>query len=148
MALLDRLYDDMKAAMKSGDKERLTVLRMTISELKKEQIDSGKTLDEATEIALVQRAIKKRRESAEAFEKFGRADSAKTEAAEADILAEYLPQQLSDDELAAIVADVVKETGAASPRDMGKVMGKLLARCKGQVDGARAKDAVMKALGG
>ena len=148
MSLLDRLYQDMKDAMKSGDKSRLNVLRMTIAEIKKEAIDGGKTLGDPEELAILQRAIKRRREAAEAFEKGGRPELAANEAAEAVVLSAYLPQQLSESELADAVAALVRETGASSPKDMGKVMGKLLAQFKGQVDGTRAKDAVLKALGG
>lgn len=148
MSLLDRMYDDMKASMKSGDKVRLGVLRMTISDIKKEAIDSGKTLGDAEELAILQRALKRRREAAESFQNGGRPELAANELAEADILSGYMPQQLGDAELADAVAALVRETGATSPKDMGKVMGKLLAQFKGQVDGGRAKDAVMKALGG
>ena len=148
MTLLARLYDDMKAAMKSGDKARLNVLRMTISELKKEQIDSGKELGPDEEIAILQRALKRRREAAESFEKGARPELAAVEVAEAEILSSYMPAQLSDEDLAAAVAAIVARTGASSARDMGKVMGPLLAQFKGQLDGARAKDAVLKALGG
>jgi uncharacterized protein YqeY len=148
MSLLDRLYADMKDAMKSGAKDRLNVLRMTISELKKEAIDGGATLTDAQEIEIVQRALKRRREAAEAFEKGGRPELASNELAEAAILTSYLPQQISDEELAAAVAALVAQTGASGPRDMGKVMGPLLAQNKGRLDGSRAKEAVLKALGG
>ncbi len=148
MPLLERLHADMIAAMKSGEKLRLGVLRMTLAELKKEAIDGGQPLDEAAEIAVVQRALKKRREAAEAFEKGSRPDQAQQEVAEAAILQEYLPRQLTDAELSEAVAALVAETGATSARDMGKVMGKLLAQHKGQLDGARAKAAVLAALGG
>ena len=148
MELLAKLQEDMKAAMKSGDKARLNVLRMTISEIKKEQIDSGKELGSDEETAILQRALKRRREAAEAFEKGGRAELAAVELAESEILSSYMPAQLSDEDLAAAVAGIVARTGASSARDMGKVMGPLLAQFKGQLDGARAKDAVLKALSG
>lgn len=148
MTLLARLQQDMKDAMKAGDKARLTVLRMTISELRKEEIDSQKALDEPGEIAILQRALKRRRESAEAFEKGGRPELAQVENAEAEILSTYMPQQVGDDELQQAIAELIAETGANSPKEMGKVMGKLLARFPGRLDGARAREAVTKALGG
>jgi uncharacterized protein YqeY len=148
MTLLERLYDDMKTAMKSGDKARLNVLRMTIAEIKKEAIDSGMTLGAAEETAILQRALKRRREAAESFEKGGRPELAAVEVAEAEILTGYMPSQVSDEELGAAVAALVASSGASSARDMGKVMGPLLAQFKGRLDGTRAKEAVMKALGG
>jgi uncharacterized protein YqeY len=148
MSLLDRMYEDMKTAMKAGDKERLGVLRMTIAAIKKEAIDSGATLDDAKETAILQRAVKQRKESADAFAAGGRPELAEKELAEGRILAEYMPRQLADDELDAAVAQAIAETGASSPRDMGKVMGHVLGRHQGLVDGARARAAVQKALGG
>ena len=148
MTLLARLYDDMKTAMKAGDKARLNVLRMTISEIKKDAIDTRKELGDAEELVILQRALKRRREAAESFEKGARPELAAIELAEAEILTTYMPAQVSDEELHAGVAALVAETGASTPRDMGKVMGKLLARFQGRLDGTRAKDAVMKALGG
>ena len=147
MTLLERLYEDMKTAMKAGEKERLGVIRMTIAEIKREAVDSGKTLTEADEIAIVQRAVKKRREASEAFDKGDRPELAAKERAEAEILLGYMPRQLSDAELADAVRALVAETGATTARDMGKVMGKLLAQHQGRVDGARAKAAVLAALG-
>ena len=148
MPLLDRLYQDMKEAMKAGEKLRLGAIRMTIAALKKEAMDSGKELSEADEIAIVQRAIKQRREAAEAYAKGNRPDLVRTETDEAEILSAYLPRQLTDDELEDAVQESVRDTGAGSMKDMGKVMGRLLAKYKGHVDGGRAKDAVTKALGG
>lgn len=148
MTLLERLYQDMKDSMKSGDKARLNVLRMTIAELKKEQIDTGRELDGPAEIAILQRALKRRREAADSFEKGGRPELARTELAEAEILSSYMPQQVGDEELQQAIAALIAQVGASSPKDMGKVMGKLLAQFPGRLDGGRAKDAVLKALGG
>ena len=147
MSLLERMTEDMKAAMKSGDKVRLGVLRMTMAALKKEAIDTGAALDDAKETAILQRAVKQRKESADAFAAGGRPELAETEIAEGRILAEYMPRQLSDDELDAAVAQAIAETGATSMRDMGKVMGAVLGRHQGLVDGARARASVQKALG-
>ena len=147
MSLLDRLYQDMKEAMKAGEKTRLGAIRMTISSLKKEAIDGGKAeLTEAEEIAILQRAVKQRRESAEAFTTGNRPELAKQELEEADILGAYLPRQLTDGQLHDAVTEAIADTGATSAKDMGKVMGRLLAKYKGHVDGTRAREAVQKAL--
>src|SRR6185436_12108700 len=130
MAMLDRLYQDMKEAMKAGEKLRLETLRMTISQLKKEAMDSGKDLGEAEEIAILQRAVKQRREAAEQYVKGGRQDLATKENSEAEIIQAYLPRQLSDAELEAAVQEAVADTGAAGGKDMGKVMGRLLGKYK------------------
>lgn len=148
MSLLNRLYEDLKEAMKAKEKVRLGALRLTIAALKKEAIDSGKELGEAEEVAIIQRAIKQRRESAEAFVAGNRPELARQEGEELEILSAYLPRQLSDAELGEAVSEAMRDTGSTSARDMGKVMGRLLAKYKGHVDGARAKDAVLKALGG
>src|SRR5687768_436447 len=128
MSLLDRLYQDMKDAMKSGEKTRLGAIRMTISALKKEGIDSGRTLTEAEEIAILQRAVKQRKEAAEAFDKGARPELAAKENEEAEILSAYMPSQLSEDQLKDAVAEAIRDTGATSAKDMGKVMGRLLAK--------------------
>jgi len=148
MSLQERLSQDMKDAMKAKEKLRLGVVRMLLAEAKKKAIDDGKPLDEAAEIALVQRAVKQRREAAEAFEKGGRTESAATERAEAEILEGYLPAQLSDEDLAAEVADLVEKSGASGPGDIGKVMGPLMKKLAGRVDGNRARAAVQDALKG
>ena len=148
MSLLDRLYQDLKEAMKAKEKVRLGALRLTIAALKREAMDSGKELGEAEEVAILQRAIKQRRESAEAFVAGNRPELAKQEGEEAEILMAYLPRQLSDAELVEAVREAMRDTGAVSVKDMGKVMSRLLAKYKGHVDGARAKDAVLKTLGG
>jgi uncharacterized protein YqeY len=147
MALLDRLYQDMKDSMRAGEKLRLETLRMTISQLKKEAMDSGKELGEAEEIAILQRAVKQRREAAEQYVKGGRQDLATKESSEAEIIQAYLPRQLSDAELEAAVQEAVADTGAAGAKDIGKVMGRLLGKYKGMVDGTRARAAAQKVLG-
>ena len=147
MSLQDRLREDMKQAMKAGEKRRLDVVRMTISELKKAAIDGRKELDEAEELAVLQRAVKQRREAADAFAKGNRPDLATKEAEEADILSSYLPRQLDDAQLADAVQEAITATGATSAKDLGKVIGRLLAKYKGHVDGGRAREAIQKALG-
>ena len=148
MSLKDRLTQDMKDAMRAKDKVRLGVVRMLLSELKKKAIDDRAELDEAAEIALVQKAVKQRREAAEAFDKGGRPESAEAERAEAAILEAYLPEQLSDQDLRAAVKELVEQTGATGPSDMGKLMGPLMKRFAGRLDGNRARQAVQEALRG
>ena len=147
MSLQQRFSDDVKHAMKAGEKLKLMVLRTTLAAFKKEVIDSGKELSDTEEIAILQRAIKQRRESVDAFTKGNRPELAQREAEEAEILIAYLPRQLSEAELAEAVAEAIRDTSAAGAKDMGKVMGRLLAKYKGHVDGGRAREAVQKALG-
>ena len=147
MSLLDQLYRDMKESMKAGDKLRTETVRGLISSLKKEAIDSGKPLDEATEVGIVQRQLKQRRESAEAFDKANRNDLAQKERDEAHILDAYLPKQLDDAQLDDAVREAIQATGATSAKDLGKVIGRLLAKYKGHVDGTRAREAITRALG-
>jgi uncharacterized protein YqeY len=146
MSLLERLSEDMKAAMRAREKQRLTVVRSLLAALKKEAIDARGPLDEAAEVAVVQRAVKQRIEAAEAFAKGGRDESAAAERAEAEILRAYLPAQLSEEDLLAAVREIVERTGATGPRDVGKVMGPLMGRFQGQVDGTRARAAVLSVL--
>ena len=147
MSLQDRLREDMKQAMKAGDKRRLEAVRMTLSELKKAAIDGKKELDEAEEVAIVQRAVKQRREAADAFANGNRPDLATKESEEAEILASYLPRQLDDAQLADAVREAIQATGATGAKDLGKVMGRLMAKYKGHVDGGRAREAIQAALG-
>ena len=148
MSLKDRLTQDMKDAMRAKDKLRLGVVRMLLSELKKKAIDDRAEPDEAAEMALVQKAVKQRREAAEAFDEGGRPESAEQERAEGLILEAYLPEQLSDEELHAAVAELVEQTGASGPSDMGKLMGPLMKKFAGRLDGNRARQAVQAALKG
>ena len=147
MSLQQRISDDIKHAMRAGEKLKLMALRSLLAALRKEAMDGGKDLTEAEEIAILQRGLKQRKESAEAFAKGNRPELASKEEEEAQILGAYLPRQLSEAELAEAVAEAVRDTGSSGPKDMGKVMGRLLAKYKGHVDGGRAKDAVQKALG-
>ena len=147
LSLQQRLSDDIKQAMRAGEKLKLMALRSLLAALRKDAMDSGKDLSEAEEIAILQRGLKQRKESAEAFTKGNLPELARKEEEEAEILGAYLPRQLSDAELADAVAEAMRDTGGSGPKDMGKVMGRLLAKYKGHVDGGRAKDAVQKALG-
>jgi uncharacterized protein len=140
MSVLEQVRSDTTAAMKAGEKERVTALRLVVSELQKAAKDGNDD-----EIAVLQRERKRRLESAEAYREAGRDDLAEGEEREAQIIEAYLPQQLSDEELRAIVGDVVAETGAASPKEMGQVMSQVMPKVQGRADGKRVS-AVVKEL--
>ena len=140
MSLLEQVRSDTTAAMKAGEKERVGALRMIVNELQK-AVKEGKD----DEVAVLQRERKRRLESAEAYREAGRDDLAEGEQREAEIIEAYLPRQLSDEELRAIVGDVVAETGAASPKEMGQVMSQVMPKVQGRADGKRVS-AVVKEL--
>lgn len=136
----------LKAAMKNKENQRRDVIRMSLNALKQETIDSRRELSAEEATAILQREVKKRRESVEEYRKAGREDLAATEQAELDILTEFMPRQLSADEIRAIVNEVIAETGATSARDMGKVMGPLMQRVKGIADGKLVNQIVREQL--
>lgn len=143
---LARVNQDLIAAMKSHETVRVSVLRMVKSDLNKVKIEKGDLTDQDA-LSVLKRAVNQRRDSIEAYRKAGREDLAANEAAEIAVLDAYMPKELSDDELAALVGEAVRETGATSPRDMGKVMKAVIAKAAGAADGKRIKDQVEKALG-
>jgi len=146
MTLRERLHDDTTAAMRSGDSLRRDVLRMVQSSIYNIEKAKHVTLAEDEVLGVVTREVKTRRESVEAFRKGGREDLAAKEEAEIAILSGYLPQQLTDDELRALVDEALATTGAASARDLGKVMGWLSPRIRGRADGKAASGIVAQAL--
>ena len=148
MTLRERLHDDTIAAMRSGDALRRDVLRMAQDAMYKTEKAKKVTLAEDEVLGIITKEVKTRRESVEAFRNGGREDLAAKEEAEIAILSGYLPQQLTDDELRALVAEAVAATGAASPRDMGKVMGALSPKIRGRADGKVAAGLVAQALAG
>ena len=143
MALKERITEDMKTAMRSGEKDRLAVIRLLQAAIKQREVDERITLDDAQVTSVLEKMIKQRKESVVAFEKGGRADLVAKENAEIAVLQPYLPAQLSDAELDAIIAEAISTTGAASIKDMGKVMGVVKAKAAGKADmgavGARIK---------
>jgi uncharacterized protein YqeY len=142
--LLDQVKQDVTTALKAGDRERANALRLITNELQKAHKEaSGK---EADEVAVLQRERKRRLEAAEAYRDAGRDDLAAGEQREAELIEEYMPAQLSEDELHAIVGDVVAETGAASPQEMGKVMSMVMPRVQGRADGKRVSAVVKEKL--
>ena len=143
---LARLKSDMKDAMRARESERLTTIRMLLAALKNKQIDARRELNEEDIVTVLATEAKKRREAAESFRGGDRLELAEKEEAELVVIESYLPQQLSEDEVNAIIDELIASTGAESKRDMGKVMGPLMGRIKGQFDGGRAKDLVMAKL--
>ena len=146
MTLRERLRDDTTAAMRSREALRLDVLRLVINAIYNVEKAKRITLSEDDILGVVSREVKTRRESIEAFRKGGREDLASKEEAEIAILAEYLPQALTEDELRALVDEAVAATGATSARDLGKVMGWLSPRTRGRADGKVASGLVAQAL--
>ena len=147
--LKKQLRDDLTAAMKARDELRTATLRMVLTAVSAEEV-SGKearVLSDDEVQAVLRREAKKRREAAEAFAGAGRAEQAERERAEGEVLADYLPAQLADSELAAIVADAVTRTGAAGMKDMGKVMGAANGVVAGRADGSRVAAEVRRQLG-
>jgi uncharacterized protein len=138
----ERIRADVTAAMKAGDKDRVTALRLVLSELQKDAKEGA-----GDEQAVLRRERKRRRESEQAYREAGRDDLATAEAYEAKAIEAYLPAELSDDELDAMVTAAVAETGASSPRDMGRVMKQVMAAAGGRADGKRVSSKVKEALG-
>jgi uncharacterized protein len=143
MTLKERISEDMKTAMRSGEKDRLAVIRLLQAAIKQREVDERITLDDAQITSVLEKMIKQRKESIVAFEKGSRADLVAKENAEIVVLQPYLPAQLSDAELDALIAEAIASTNAASIKDMGKVMGVVKSKAAGKADmgavGARIK---------
>jgi len=134
MSLKDRITEDMQAAMKSGDKARLSVLRMALAGIKQREVDTRRPLDDAAVQHVIERMIKQGRDSLAQFREGGRADLVAKEEAELAVLQTYLPEPLSEAELDAFIGECIDEAGATSVKDFGKVMGVIKARAAGRVD--------------
>jgi uncharacterized protein len=147
MTLKQTITDDMKTAMKGGDKARLGVIRMLLAAIKQREVDERIELDDAQVIAAVEKMIKQRRESVSQFRDGGRDDLADKEAAEILVLEPYLPAQMSDDEIATAVAAAIASHSAESMRDMGKVMGELKGALAGKADMGKVSQLVKAKLG-
>ena len=146
MSLRERIQSDLTAAMRSGDSLRRDVLRMAESALYNTEKAKRQALTEDEVQAVVAREVKTRRESVDAFRKGGREELAAKEEAEIAILQDYLPEQLGDEELQRLVDEAIGATGATSPRDMGKVMGRLAPATRGRADGRRVSELVAATL--
>ena len=129
-----RINDDVKAAMKAKDKPRLGVLRLITAAIKQREVDEQISLDDNQVLAVLEKMVKQRKDSIAQYEKAGRDELAQQEASEISIIQEYLPEQLSDDEVDALITEAISSTGAASMKDMGKVMGILKPKLAGRAD--------------
>ena len=147
MSLKNQITEDMKSAMKAGDKDRLKTVRLIMAAIKQVEVDKRVELDDAGVLAVLDKMVKQRRDSVTQFEKGGREDLAAIEKAEIEVLADYLPEQLSAEELAALVDEVIVATGAEGMRDMGKVMGQIKAKAAGRADMGAVSAAVKERLG-
>ena len=146
--LKERITEDMKAAMRAKDSERLGAIRMLTAAIKQKEVDERVEMDDAAVVGIVDKLLKQRRDSIEAFEKAGRQDLADKEKAEVTVLQAYLPARLSAAEVQAEVKAIVAELGAAGPGDMGKVMGAAKQRLAGKADMGQVSAAVKAALAG
>lgn len=144
--LFKKLQEEMKAAMKSGDKDRLSTIRMLISEIKKVQIDSKKELTDDEIVSILQKYVKQRKEAYEQYTKAGREDLAGKELKEIEIVQEFLPQPLSEKELVEIIDQTIAEVGATSIKDMGKVVKSVIEKVKGRAEGAVVSKIVKEKL--
>ncbi len=131
----ESLQQDIKGAMKARDKERVATLRMLLSSLESERIKNGAEVDAATFLTLVQRGVKQRREAADQYRDGDRSELAAKEEREAEILAEYLPEPVSEDEVRGAIEELVAAEGLAGPKAIGRVMGAILPRYKGRIEG-------------
>ncbi|MFK8028765.1 MAG: GatB/YqeY domain-containing protein [Gammaproteobacteria bacterium] len=147
MSLKETLIADMKAAMKAAEKERLTVIRMTIAAIKNIEIDKREELSESDTLAVVEKLVKQRRESAKQYRDANRPELAEKEEWEITVLTPYLPEQLGEDEVAALIDEIMAATGASEMKDMGKVMGQLKAKAQGSIDMSAAGALVRSKLG-
>jgi uncharacterized protein YqeY len=142
VSVLDQVKSDLTSALKAGEKERVGALRLVLSELRKAEKEGSDDLE-----AVLRRERKRRLDAAGQFADAGRDELVRSERAEAELIAGYLPAELSDDELERLVADAVRETGASSQKEMGRVMGAVMAEVKGRADGRRVQQQVRQTLG-
>jgi uncharacterized protein YqeY len=148
VSLKERITDDMKAAMRAGEKERLGVIRMITAAIKQREVDERVMLDDTQVLSVLEKMIKQRKESLVQFQAGNRQDLVDKESAEITLLQAYLPTRLSDAEVDALIADAVAAAGAASIKDMGKVMGIIKAKAQGRADMAAVGAKIKAKLGG
>ena len=147
-ALKDRITEEMKNAMRAGEKERLATIRLILSAIKQREVDERIQLDDSQVLAVVEKMVKQRKESIAQFEAGGRADLVAKEQAEMTVLQTYLPTQMSDAEVDALIAEAVASTGAASIKDMGKVMAAVKAKAQGRADMGAVSARIKQKLSG
>ena len=148
MNLKDKITDDMKAAMRAKESARLSTIRLLLAAMKQKEVDERVVLQDADVLSIIEKMLKQRRESIAQFEKAARNDLAEVEKAEIAVLAAYLPQQMSEAEVAEAVAAAIRESGAAGPKDMGKVMGLLKTKLAGRTDMGKLSGLVKSRLAG
>ena len=148
MSLKARLTDDMKTAMKSGDKERLGVIRLVNAAIKQREVDERITLDDAQVLSVLEKMLKQRKDSIQQYDAAGRDDLANVERFELGVIQGYLPEPLSPAEIDAIIAAAITEAGAAGPKDMGKVIALVKPRVAGRADMGQLSGLVKAKLGG
>jgi len=146
MSLLDRLTEELKEALRAGNHTKLSVIRLLKSSIKNREIEKMAPLTDEEVIGIIMTALKQRRESIEQFQKGGREDLVQKEKSELEVLQTFLPQQLSEEELVSEVQAVIREVGASSPKDMGKVMKIVMVRVKGRAEGARVSSLVKELM--
>jgi uncharacterized protein YqeY len=147
MALKDRVTEDMKTAMRAGDKERLATIRLLLAAIKQREVDERITLDDDQVLAVIDKMMKQRREAITQFESGGRSDLVAKENAEIGVLQGYLPAQLTAAELDALIGEAITATGAASIKDMGKVMGFVKPKAQGRTDMGALSARIRQKLG-
>ena len=147
MALKERITEDMKSAMRAGAKERLATIRLALAAIKQREVDERVTLDDTQVLAVVEKMIKQRREAIGQFETGGRADLVAKEKAEIAVLQGYLPAQMSEADLDALIAEAIAATGAASIKDMGKVMAVVKPKAQGRADMGAVSARIKQKLG-
>jgi uncharacterized protein YqeY len=147
MALKERITEDMKTAMRAGEKERLATVRLLLAAIKQREVDERITLDDGQVLAVIEKMIKQRREAISQFESGGRSDLVAKETAEIGVLQGYLPAQLTPAEIDALIAEAIAATGAASIKDMGKVMGFVKGKAQGRADMGALSARIKQKLG-
>jgi len=146
--LKERITEDMKTAMRAGEKDRLATIRLVLAAVKQIEVDERITLDDARMLSVLEKMVKQRKESIAQFESGGRADLVAKEAAELAVIQAYLPAQLSEGELDALIAEAIASTGAATIKDMGKVMGVVKSKAAGRADMGAVGARIKQKLGG
>jgi uncharacterized protein len=146
MSLKERITEDMKSAMRSGDKERLATIRLILAAIKQKEVDERITLDDGQVLSAIEKMVKQRKESIVQFQAGGRADLVAKESAELAVLTAYQPAQLSEDEIDALIAGAISATGAASIKDMGKVVAHVKGAAAGRADMAAVSARVKSKL--
>ena len=147
MALRDRITEDMKSAMRAGEKERLAAIRLALAAIKQREVDERISLDDTQVLAVLEKMIKQRREAITQFQSGGRADLVAKESAEISVLQQYLPAQMSEAEIDTLIQEAIQSTGAASVKDMGKVMAVVKPKAQGRADMGALSARIKQKLG-